>query len=113
LARFGDDLRVVAAGAGYERALGARVLKMDDTPIAWAHDLIYSLTAADETTTLREARANDLLTIGLVLNGTGVTRDPNAARDMFVDDYGIRVNGDVKTYIARETPGRHRSYSPK
>lgn len=116
LARFGNDLRVVAAGAGYESALGSRVLKINDMPIAQAHDLIYSLTPADETAPLREARANDLLTIGMVLHGAGITPDRNSARFTLAFDDGKRLTLNVQavapdkvsaipwSYVAKRQP---------
>jgi hypothetical protein len=113
LARFGDDLRVVAAGAGYEKALGARLLKIEDTPIAQAHDLIYSLTPADETAALREARANDLLTIGMVLHGVGITPDRNSARFTLAGDDGKPFTVDVKAVPSEAIPAIQWSYAAK
>lgn len=113
LARFGNDLRVVAAGAGYEKALGARVLQINDTPIVRAHDLIYSLTPADETAALREVRGNDLLTIGLVLHGAGITRDRNSARFTLACDDGKRLTVNVKAVPSENVSTIHWSYAAK
>jgi hypothetical protein len=113
LARFDDDLRVVAAGAGYEKALGARVLKINDTPIAAAHHLIYSLTPADETAALREARANDLLTIGMVLHGTGITSGRDSARFTLARDDGKQISIRVNAVAPDKVPAIQWSYAAK
>jgi hypothetical protein len=113
LARFGNDRRVVAAGPGYENALGAIVLKINDTPIARAHDLIYSLTPADETAALREARANDLLTVGMVLHGAGITLDRNSARFTLAGNDGQQLAVDVKAVAPQKISAIQWSYAAK
>lgn len=113
IARFGDNLRVVAVGPGYERALGARVLKIDDTPIARGYELVYSLTPADETAALREGRADQLLTIGIVLHGTGVTRDRTSARFTLAGDDGKESAVDVKAVAPGESSAVQWSYVTK
>jgi len=113
LARFGNELRVVAAGSGYESALGSRVLRINDTPIAQAHALIYSLTPADETAALREARANDLLTIGMVLHGTGITPDRNSARFTLANDDGRQFTINVNAVAPQKIPTIQWSHAAK
>ena len=113
LARFGNDLHVVAAGAGYESALGTRVLKINGTPIAQAHALIYSLTPADETAALREARANDLLTIGMILHGTGITPDRNSARFTLANGDGRQFTINVNAVPPAKIPAIQWSYAAK
>lgn len=95
LDRFGDDYRVVATASGNDAALGARVVKINDVPIARAHDLLLSLTPADETTVLRELRVNGFLTTGLVLHGLGITQNRNTARFTLLDDSGKEFSVDV------------------
>ncbi|MGA7155402.1 MAG: hypothetical protein WBY53_01065 [Acidobacteriaceae bacterium] len=113
VARFGDDLRVVAVGPGYERALGARVIKIDGTPIARVHELVYSLTPADETATLREGRADQLLTIGIVLHGMGVARDRDSARFTLAGDDGKEFVVEVKAVAPGESSAVQWSYVTK
>lgn len=88
VARFGNDYRVVATTPAYEEALGARVIGVDDIPIAHVHDLVLPLTPVDETTALRESRLSDLLTIGMVLHGAGVSPDRNTATYTLANDNG-------------------------
>jgi hypothetical protein len=88
VARFGSDYRVVATTPAYEEALGARVIRVDDTTIAHVHDLLLPLTPGDETTALRESRISDLLTIGMVLHGVGVSPDRDKAIYTLADDNG-------------------------
>ena len=88
VARFGSDYRVVATTPAYKEALGARVTGVDDTPIAHVHDLLLPLTPGDETTVLRESRISDLLTIGMVLHGVGVSPDRDTAIYTVANDDG-------------------------
>jgi|HubBroStandDraft_1064217.scaffolds.fasta_scaffold16727_3 hypothetical protein len=102
LERFGDDYRIIAAAMGYATALGARVLKIDDTPIARAHDLVYSLSPADETPVLRESRVDGFLTIGIILHGTGITHDRNMARYTLTDHSGKEFTVDINSVASGE-----------
>jgi hypothetical protein len=113
LERFGDDYRMIAAATGYGTTLGARVLKIDDTPIAQAHDLVYSLSPADETPVLRESRVNGFLTIGMVLHGTGITHDRNTARYTLADDNGKEFTVDIKAAAPGESQKIHWTHAFK
>jgi hypothetical protein len=73
LSRFGQAYRVTAAGPGLEKALGAEVLKIDDTPIAKAHDLALTITPRGELDELREGRVPFYLVRGMALHGLGIT----------------------------------------
>ena len=88
LERFGNDYRVVAVMPGSEGVLGGRVIKIGDTPIARARELLLSLTPADETEVLRESRLTVLLTRGYVLHGAGIIEDCDSARYALADDDG-------------------------
>jgi hypothetical protein len=48
IARFGENYRISSVAAGLENALGGRVLKVHDTPISRAAELILPLAARDE-----------------------------------------------------------------
>jgi hypothetical protein len=95
LHRFGDEYRVTAVAAGLEKALGARVVKIHDTPIARAREILLTLTPQDETTWLAEGRVENFLTIGLVLHGAGIIADRNTARYTLADDAGHEFAVDV------------------
>ncbi len=73
LGRYGGEYRVRSAVPGLERALGARVIGIGDTPIERARELVLPLTPQDETPELREAFASQYLTSGMVLHGLGIT----------------------------------------
>ena len=88
LQRFGEDYRVIATTSQYEKALGTRLTKIQDTPIAGAREAILTLTPFDETQVLRDSRITDFLTLGIVLHGTGIIPDRNVARYVFAEDNG-------------------------
>ena len=102
IARFGDDYRVVATANGNEKALGARVIKIADTPTARAHEMLLALTPSDETAVLRNARANGFLTAGILLHGIGLVRDRNLVRYAFADDDGKEFTVDVHSVTRSE-----------
>lgn len=107
LDRFGDDYRVVAVASGSEGALGGRIIKIDDTPVARARELLLSLTPADETEVLRESRLTVLLTSGCVLHGAGIIQDRNCPRYTLADDGGkeFDVVAHQSTVVDGEEPG--------
>jgi hypothetical protein len=102
IARFGDDYRVVATATGNEKALGARVLRIEGTPVTRAHDMLLSLTPADETDILRSERANGFLTIGMVLHGIGIVPDRNLVPYTIADDKGKELIVEVHSVLRSE-----------
>jgi hypothetical protein len=78
--RFGADLRVVAAAPGLEQALGARVIKVQDTPVERASELAYQMFSQDENPTLAESYLADSLTTGIKLHGLGIIPDRNTVQ---------------------------------
>ncbi len=99
LQRFGADYRVVAIGTGFEKALGARVLGIGDTPIVKARELAASMTPGEETAALADARIGRFLTMGIALHGLGIASDRNLASYTLADD-----QGRVFTVSLRATP---------
>jgi hypothetical protein len=104
ISRFGDDYRVVAVAPGLEKALGARVVKVHETPIARARELLLPLTPQDETPWLAEGRLAGLLTTGLALHGSGILPDRNAARYTLADDAGRELVVDFRALPPGERP---------
>jgi len=102
IARFGDNYRVLATANGNDRALGARVVKIEDTPVARAHEMLLALTPSDETDVLRNERANGFLTIGILLHGTGIVRDRNLVRYTLADDDGQEFTVDARSVTRSE-----------
>jgi hypothetical protein len=86
--RFGDEYRVTAVAAGLENAVGARVLKIEDTPIARARELLFTMTPQNETSYLAQARIENFLTLGIVLHGYGIIPDRSVAHYRLADDAG-------------------------
>jgi len=83
---FGAAYRVVAVVQGNEKALGARVVGIENTPIARAREVAASLTPQDETPELASARIEGFLTTGMALHGLGITTDRNIARYRLASD---------------------------
>jgi len=96
IARFGEDYRITSVVAGLENALGGRVLKVHDTPIARAAELILPLAARDENPPLAQAFVEDALTTGATLHGLGITPDRNTVRYTLADDAGREFSVEVQ-----------------
>jgi hypothetical protein len=104
LGRFGDEVRVVAAGPGLERALGARVTAIGPTPIEEAWKRALTLTPRDELPSLREGRAADYLSRGLLLHGLKIAADREQVVFALVDDRGRRFKLPVTSLPPMATP---------
>jgi hypothetical protein len=91
--RFGDDYRLVSTRdiPGAREALGGRLLKIDDTQVNRAQELLLTLTPADETQALRDVRATALLNDGMVLHGLGIIPERETVRYVVVTDSGSEV----------------------
>ncbi|MGD0629042.1 MAG: hypothetical protein ABR987_06810 [Terracidiphilus sp.] len=100
--RFGDDYRLVAVADGNQKALGARVLKVEDLPIDQARTLMLPLTPGDETHELQNLRAIDFLTGGIFLHGIGITPQRDKVRYTLVGDDGHEFTIDVHSIAPGE-----------
>ena len=91
--RFGEDYRLISTRdiPGARDALGGRLLKIDDTQVNRAQELLLTLTPADETQALRDVRATALLNDGMVLHGLGMTPDRDTVRYVVLTDAGSEV----------------------
>src|SRR3989441_8152974 len=76
---FGDELRVVAAGAPYHAALGARLIAIGDVPLADLMQRATQLVPRDETEGRTRETAAMQLTAPEVLHGLGVIADRQRA----------------------------------
>ena len=103
LQRFGEEYRVTATTTPYERALGARLTKIQDTPVAGAREAILALTPSDETQVLRDSRVTDFLTLGIVLHGMGIIADRNVARYSFAEDDGQEFAINIDSVVPGES----------
>jgi hypothetical protein len=96
IARFGEEYRISSVVAGLENALCGRVIKVHDTPISRAAELILPLAARDENPPLGQAFVEDALTTGATLHGLDISPDRNAARYTLADDAGREFSVEVK-----------------
>lgn len=88
---YGNESRVRIVAPGFEQALGARVIAIQDTPLAKARELAATVTPVAETTALIEARIDDMLTTGMALHGLGITPDRSSAQYTLVTDDGKQL----------------------
>ena len=86
--RFGAEYRIVAVGPGNERMLGARLIGVEDLPVASVIQRLWSLTPTDENRSLRQARAEGFLSSGLILHGVGLIPARGAVRLTLENDAG-------------------------
>jgi hypothetical protein len=93
--RFGTEYRIIAVLSGYERMLGAQVLKVQDSPTPLAIQRLWSLTPADENPSLRQARAEGFLSMGMMLHGLGLTPVRDAVTLTLAGDTGPEFRSDV------------------
>jgi hypothetical protein len=115
--RFGTEYRVVCAAPHFAKAVGHRLLAVNDTPVERVHDLIFAVTPQDETTQYREALVSSWMRIGILLHGLDITPASAAARfqlmndrsekesiDLHVDQTSDRQWAFVKPPLFREHP---------
>ena len=88
---FGDELRVVAAGAPYHAALGARVVAIGDVPLAELMKRTTELVPRDETAGRTRETAAMQLTSPEVLHGLGVIADRERAPIVLDNAAGERI----------------------
>jgi hypothetical protein len=86
--RFGTEYRVIAVARGTERILGAQLLKVQDTPTPLAIQRLWSLTPGEENPSLRQARAEGFLSMGMMLHGLGLTPVRDTVTLTLADDTG-------------------------
>jgi hypothetical protein len=88
---FGDELRVVAAGAPYHAALGARVIAIGDIPLADLMKRTTELVPRGETEGRTRLTAAMQLTSPEVLRGLGVIADRERAPFVLENFAGERI----------------------
>lgn len=94
--RFGSEYRVTAVVRGNERILGTRLLKVENTAIPLAVQRLWSLTPADEHSSLRHARVEGFFSLGMMLHGLGLTRVPNSVTLTLADAGGKQFHFEVR-----------------
>lgn len=88
IGKFGSEFRITTVAPGRERALGMRILKIGDTPIADAFAKALEYTPQGELDELRAGRALVYLTRGLALHGMDIASSPEQATFTLQDDSG-------------------------
>jgi hypothetical protein len=104
IGRFGDEVRVTSVTPDFEKALGTRVVKIQDTPVAKAFKTLLAMTPEDETPELARARCSNFLTIGMVLHGFKIIPDRKKARLTLTDDSGKEFSIEVHALAADAKP---------
>jgi hypothetical protein len=102
--------RVVSAGPGAEKALGARILKIDRTPEELFFSILSPLATQNENLTYVPALVDVFLRDARVLHGAGIVDKVEAARFTLEDDAGQQFSLDISS-IAVE-PGKPLSLAP-
>lgn len=110
-AKFAGEFRVAGVGPGYEAALGARLLKVGDVPVAEAWNRVLTLTARAELMELRQEDALIYLARGYALHGLGITPDRNHTVYTLKDDAGRVFALDVTGLKPDETVPMKSGYS--
>ena len=108
--RFGTEYRVIAVLRGSERILGARLLTLQNQPIAVVMHRLLALTPADEHLSLRQARAEGFLSMGMILHGLDLTSAREVVTLTLADDAGHHFSFEahaVPMNVADASPWTH------
>jgi hypothetical protein len=106
IARFDGEDRVVKVGAGYDQALGARVVAIGGVPIAQARERLLTLTPYDETQALRDDQTDSLMSESQMLHGLEIIPDGSHAVFTLAPDEGPAFDVDVAA-VPAPTPALH------
>jgi hypothetical protein len=104
ISRFGEDYRIVSVDPGLQNALGARVVKVGDVPVASAAQLCRELFSRDENPLSSDSFVSNALATGATLHGLGITHDRNRAVYTLVDDKGREFTLDVHSPAGDAAP---------
>ena len=96
LTKFGSDIRITAVGPGAEKALGARIIKIADTPISEAWQRAMTMTPRGELNELREGVALVILTRGLYLHGLDISPERTHTVFTLQNDAGKTFTMDLQ-----------------
>lgn len=93
--RFGGEYRITAVTPENRKALGLRLLRINDVPIERVRKSLEGLTPADETSILADVRIEGFLTTGMLLHGLGIIPDRNVARYTLAGDGAKEFTVDI------------------
>ena len=111
IAHFDDDFRIAAVGPGLDAALGTRLQKIGDMPIADAWQRVLTLTSQAELMALRQEDALVYLSRGYALHGLDIVPDRNHAVYTLQDDSGRVFIEDVQGLAPDQTVAMKSGYS--
>jgi len=80
IANFGEDYRVTGVAPGSEKALGARVIKIGDTPVKRAAEMLFTTTPQDEYPWYGMNIVNSFLANARMLHGLDIIPNHDTAR---------------------------------
>jgi hypothetical protein len=112
-AKFFDEFRVVGVGPGYEAALGARLVKVGEVPVAEGWRRVLTLTPRAELMELRQEDALIYLARGYALHGLDITPDRSHTVYTLRDDSGHVFAVDVQGLEPSETVRMTSGYSDR
>src|SRR5215471_4479819 len=92
---FDGAYRVMQALNGYEKALGTKLVRIDDTPATRFYELLSPLASQNEHPNYAPALVNVFLRQPELLHGAGVAAKSSAARFTFEDDSGSEFALDI------------------
>lgn len=98
---FGSEFRVARTAAGFEQALGANVVKINEMAVSDTMNRALELTPADENVSLRRALAVSYLGAGHLLHGMDIIPDRAIAQFMFRSDDGQIFTMDLPSSATR------------
>jgi hypothetical protein len=99
---FNDDYRVTGVAPGSERALGAHLLKIADTPVKRAAEPLFTTTPQDEFPWYGMNIVNSFLANARMLHGLDVIPNHDTAQYTLADDGGKEFTIDVHSLAAAE-----------
>ncbi len=95
IASFGDDYRVTGAAPEFEKALGARMMKIGDTPVKRVAELLFRTTPQDEYPWYGMNIVNSFLANARMLHGLDIIPNHDTAQYTLVDAEGKEFTIDV------------------
>jgi hypothetical protein len=102
--RFGDDYRMTATTRALEQALGARLLRIHETPVLRARELLLAMTPQNETPFLAQARVESFLTMGIALHGYRITPVRQIAQLTCAEDSGREFTVEARAMSSDAKP---------
>jgi hypothetical protein len=105
VSNFADGYRLMQVAPGLEKGLGARILKIDNTPAEQFFPILSPLAAQNENPSFAPAWVNLFLRDARVLHGAGIMDSSESARFTLEDVAGQQFSLDIRSLDpGRDTP---------